>query len=139
MAGIASLGGRAVFLGKVSDDRLGRRFGESLKALGVDYTTARAMDGSSTASCMIAVTPDGQRSMNTYLGACRELTPDDVDEERSRGGQDPLYRRLSVGRRMPPRKPRARRSGGEGRRGAGRACPCPTVSASAVSATNSCI
>ena len=81
MAGIASLGGRAVFLGKVRDDGLGRRFGESLNALGVDYTTKRAQGGSSTASSMIAVTPDGQRSMNTYLGACREMTPEDVDAD----------------------------------------------------------
>jgi sugar/nucleoside kinase (ribokinase family) len=81
MAGIASLGGRAVFLGKVCDDALGARFGESLKSLGVHYPTARAPAGSPTASSMIAVTPDGQRSMNTYLGACREMTPDDVDPE----------------------------------------------------------
>ena len=60
------------------------RFGESLNALGVDYTTKRATGGSSTASSMIAVTPDGQRSMNTYLGACREMTPDDVDAAKSR-------------------------------------------------------
>ncbi len=79
MAGIASLGGRAVFLGKVCDDALGRRFGESLKSLGVQYPTAPAATGSPTASSMIAVTPDGQRSMNTYLGACREMTPEDVD------------------------------------------------------------
>ena len=81
MAGIASLGGRAVFLGKVCDDVLGARFGESLKSLGVNYPTARASGGSPTASSMIAVTPDGQRSMNTYLGACREMTPDDVDAD----------------------------------------------------------
>jgi sugar/nucleoside kinase (ribokinase family) len=80
MAGLASLGARAVFLGKVRNDALGARFGESLKSLGVDFTTAPSMGGSSTASSMIAVTPDGQRSMNTYLGACREMTPDDVDE-----------------------------------------------------------
>jgi sugar/nucleoside kinase (ribokinase family) len=80
MAGLASLGARAVFLGKVRNDALGARFGESLKSLGVDFTTAPAMGGSSTASSMIAVTPDGQRSMNTYLGACREMTPGDVDE-----------------------------------------------------------
>ena len=81
MAGIASLGGRAVFLGKVCDDVLGARFGESLKSLGVHYPTAPASAGSPTASSMIAVTPDGQRSMNTYLGACREMTPEDVDAE----------------------------------------------------------
>jgi sugar/nucleoside kinase (ribokinase family) len=79
MAGIASLGGSAVFLGKVRDDALGARFSESLRSLGVDYTTPRAANCSSTASSMIAVTPDGQRSMNTYLGACREMTPADVD------------------------------------------------------------
>jgi sugar/nucleoside kinase (ribokinase family) len=81
MAGIASLGGRAVFLGKVRDDALGARFGESLKALGVHYTTSPAQGGSPTASSMIAVTPDGQRSMNTFLGACREMTPADVNED----------------------------------------------------------
>ncbi len=80
MAGLASLGAHAVFLGKVRDDALGARFGESLKSLGVHFTTAPAADGSPTASSMIAVTPDGQRSMNTYLGACREMTPADVDE-----------------------------------------------------------
>lgn len=80
MAGLASLGARAVFLGKVRDDALGARFGKSLKSLGVDFTTAPAAGGSPTASSMIAVTPDGQRSMNTYLGACREMTPADVDE-----------------------------------------------------------
>jgi sugar/nucleoside kinase (ribokinase family) len=80
MAGLASLGAHAVFLGKVRDDALGARFGESLKSLGVDFTTAPAAGGSPTASSMIAVTPDGQRSMNTYLGACREMTPADVDE-----------------------------------------------------------
>jgi sugar/nucleoside kinase (ribokinase family) len=79
MAGIASLGGKAVFLGKVRNDALGARFGASLKSLGVDYTTEPAAAGSPTASSMIAVTKDGQRSMNTYLGACREMTPDDVD------------------------------------------------------------
>src|ERR1700679_886346 len=81
MAGLASLGARAVFLGKVRNDALGARFGESLKSLGVDFTTAPSMGGSSTASCLIAVTPDGQRSMNTYLGACREMTPDDVQAD----------------------------------------------------------
>jgi sugar/nucleoside kinase (ribokinase family) len=79
MAGIASLGGSAVFLGKVRDDALGARFGTSLRELGVDFTTAPAKTGSSTASSMIAVTPDGQRSMNTFLGACREMTPADVN------------------------------------------------------------
>jgi sugar/nucleoside kinase (ribokinase family) len=80
MAGIASLGGNGVFIGKVFDDRLGAVFGQSMASLGMTFTTAPACEGSSTATCMIAVTPDGQRSMSTYLGACRELQPDDIDE-----------------------------------------------------------
>ena len=81
MAGLASLGGNGVFVGKVFDDRLGNVFGDSMTSLGMTFTTARACDGASTATCLIAVTPDGQRSMSTYLGACRELVPDDIDEE----------------------------------------------------------
>ena len=81
MAGLASLGARGVYAGKVKDDRLGAVFAASLADLGVDYSTAHAKDGPPTASCMIAVTQDGQRSMNTYLGACREMTPDDVDAD----------------------------------------------------------
>src|SRR4029077_20479422 len=57
-------------------------FGSSMADIGVDFPPPPATAGSPTASCMIAVTPDGQRSMNTYLGACRELVPDDVDEEK---------------------------------------------------------
>jgi sugar/nucleoside kinase (ribokinase family) len=87
MAGLASLGGRGVYVGKVLDDRLGAVFGDSMTATGVDFATPRAASGSPTASCMIAVTPDGQRSMSTYLGACRELTPADVDESRLAGAQ----------------------------------------------------
>jgi sugar/nucleoside kinase (ribokinase family) len=81
MAGLASLGARGVFAGKVKDDRLGAVFAASLSSLGVAYSTARPKNGAATASCMIAVTADGQRSMSTYLGACREMTPDDVDED----------------------------------------------------------
>ncbi|HEY4076629.1 MAG TPA: adenosine kinase [Rhizomicrobium sp.] len=81
MAGIASLGGNGVYVGKVFDDRLGKVFGQSMTRLGMTFTTQPACDGASTATCLIAVTPDGQRSMSTYLGACRELVPDDIDEE----------------------------------------------------------
>ena len=87
MAGIASLGGNGVFVGKVFDDRLGKVFGDSMASLGMTFTTAPACQGSSTATCMIAVTPDGQRSMSTYLGACRELVPDDIDEEQVAGAR----------------------------------------------------
>jgi len=78
MAGLASLGGKGLFVGKVKADRLGRSFAESLNTLGVRYTTAMADGGAPTACCLIVVTPDGHRSMNTYLGASREIAPDDI-------------------------------------------------------------
>jgi len=78
MAGLASFGAKGLYVGKVHADRLGAVFGASMKSLGVDYNTPLGNKGAATASCMIAVTPDSQRSMNTYLGACREITPDDV-------------------------------------------------------------
>jgi sugar/nucleoside kinase (ribokinase family) len=78
MAGLASFGAKGVYVGKVHADRLGAVFSASMKALGVDFTTPLGNKGAATASSLIAVTADGQRSMNTYLGACRELTPDDV-------------------------------------------------------------
>ena len=78
MAGLASLGARGMYVGKVKADRLGESFADSLKDIGVHYATAPATDGPSTASCMVAVAPDGQRSMNTYLGASRELSPADI-------------------------------------------------------------
>jgi sugar/nucleoside kinase (ribokinase family) len=80
MAGFASLGGKGLYVGKVKNDRLGRSFREGMKEIGVHYATQPAERGPSTACCLIAVTPDGQRSMNTYLGASRELAPADVDE-----------------------------------------------------------
>jgi sugar/nucleoside kinase (ribokinase family) len=80
LAGLASLGGNGIYVGKVFDDRLGEVFAKSMSAQGITFTTHPTRVGSTTASCLIAVTPDGQRSMSTYLGACRELAPDDVDE-----------------------------------------------------------
>jgi len=80
MAGLASFGAKGLFIGKVKEDRLGVSFTEDLRRIGVTYETAMAKGGPSTACCVIAVTPDGQRSMSTYLGACRELDPADIDE-----------------------------------------------------------
>ena len=81
LVGVASLGGRAAFIGKVRDDQLGEVFGHDLRAAGVDFTTPAASSGPSTARCLILVTPDGERTMSTYLGACADLDPDDVDAE----------------------------------------------------------
>jgi sugar/nucleoside kinase (ribokinase family) len=80
MAGIASLGGRAAFIGKVKDDQLGAIFAHDIRAAGVAFRTRPALGGAPTARCLIFVTPDAQRTMNTYLGASVELGPEDVDE-----------------------------------------------------------
>jgi sugar/nucleoside kinase (ribokinase family) len=80
MAGLAAFGGKGLFVGKVKADRLGESFADSLRTLGVNYTTRMATDGPQTACCLIVVTPDGHRSMNTYLGASREIAPSDIHE-----------------------------------------------------------
>ncbi len=77
--GIASLGGRAGFIGLVRDDGLGEVFGHDIRAAGVAYETPAASDGPSTARCLVLVTPDGERTMNTYLGAAQNLTSAHID------------------------------------------------------------
>jgi sugar/nucleoside kinase (ribokinase family) len=77
--GVASFGARAAFIGKVKDDEAGRYYAEGLEKAGVHFGTAFSDAGPATARSFILVTPDGQRSMNTYLGACQALTVDDVD------------------------------------------------------------
>ena len=81
LAGLASLGGRAAFIGKVKADQLGEVFRHDITSIGVHFPTPGAADGVSTARCFILVTPDGERTMSTYLGACQGLSPDDVDED----------------------------------------------------------
>ncbi|MBT4770021.1 MAG: adenosine kinase [Rhodospirillaceae bacterium] len=87
MAGIASLGGNGAFIGKVKNDQLGEIFSHDITSVGVRYTTARATDGASTARCLIFVTPDAQRTMQTFLGASVALGPDDLDEAAIRDAQ----------------------------------------------------
>jgi len=79
-AGAAALGGRAAFIGKVRDDQLGQVFTHDLRAQGVTFATPPSKAGPPTARSFIFVTPDAHRTMNTYLGACVELGPEDVDE-----------------------------------------------------------
>jgi sugar/nucleoside kinase (ribokinase family) len=78
MVGIASLGGRSAYIGKVRDDGLGRIFGHDLRAAGVEFAALPARGGPATARCLIFVTPDGQRTMQTFLGASATLAPPDV-------------------------------------------------------------
>jgi len=79
VAGVASLGGRAAYMGKVAKDTLGEVFSHDIRASGAHFDTPPAVAGPATARCLINVTPDGQRTMNTYLGACVTLGPDDID------------------------------------------------------------
>jgi sugar/nucleoside kinase (ribokinase family) len=81
MAGFASLGGRGAYIGKVRDDLLGEVFRHDLTAQGVRFETPPATSGPATARCLILVTQDGQRTMSTYLGACVELAPSDIDRD----------------------------------------------------------
>lgn len=78
-AGLASLGSRAAYFGKVKDDQLGAIFRHDMRAQGVSFHTHPAQEGPATARSFILVTPDGERTMNTYLGACVNFTTADVD------------------------------------------------------------
>ncbi|MFW2831072.1 adenosine kinase [Sphingomonas sp. ID0503] len=81
IAGIASLGGSAAYIGKVRDDELGDAYRHDMVSAGIRFDTPAATDGPATARCLIFVSGDGQRTMNTYLGACVNLTPEDVDAD----------------------------------------------------------
>lgn len=79
LVGVASFGGRAAYMGRVHDDELGAVFAHDMASLGVDFSSPRASDGPATGRCLITVTPDAQRTMNTYLGASSLLGPDHLD------------------------------------------------------------
>ena len=81
IVGLASFGARTAFVGKVRDDALGRAFSHDIRAAGVAFATPAATNGASTARCYILVTPDGERTMNTYLGAAQDLGIDDVSAD----------------------------------------------------------
>ncbi len=81
IAGIASFGANGAFIGKVRDDQLGKIFAHDIRSIGVDFTTDAALNGPQTARCLVLVTPDGERTMNTFLGASQNLSVDDIDED----------------------------------------------------------
>jgi sugar/nucleoside kinase (ribokinase family) len=87
IAGIASLGGKTGFIGKVRADDLGRAFRHDITATGAVFPTPSSIAGPSTATCLVLVTPDSQRTLNTYLGACVNLGPGDLDAELIRNAQ----------------------------------------------------
>jgi sugar/nucleoside kinase (ribokinase family) len=78
-AGVASFGGSAAYIGKIATDGFGRIFSHDIRALGVHFETAPLEGGAPTARSMILITPDGERTMNTYLGACTALSESDID------------------------------------------------------------
>ncbi len=82
IVGVASFGARAAFVGKVKDDELGRTFAHDIRSARVAFETPPAKHGPSTARCYIMVTPDGERTMNTYLGAAQDLKPADIEEDK---------------------------------------------------------
>jgi sugar/nucleoside kinase (ribokinase family) len=79
IAGIAMLGGKTAYIGKVADDQLGKIFTHDIRAAGVTYDTRPLVGGLPTARSLIFVTPDAQRTMQTFLGACTQLGPEDVN------------------------------------------------------------
>ena len=79
--GVASLGGSAAFIGRVKKDYWGDEFVSSIRDMGVRYETPQAQEGAATAHCLIAVTPDAERTMQTFLGASTELEPSDINDQ----------------------------------------------------------
>jgi sugar/nucleoside kinase (ribokinase family) len=80
IVGVGSFGVKGAYIGKVKDDALGHAFTHDIRAMGVDFATVHASEGPATGRCFVYVTPDGERTMNTYLGASTFLSPPDVDE-----------------------------------------------------------
>lgn len=80
-AGLASFGSHVAYIGKVADDQLGNIFRHDIRAIGAEFDTPPAADGPPTARCLIFITPDAERTMNTFLGACVNLGPDDIDAD----------------------------------------------------------
>ncbi|HUI15035.1 MAG TPA: adenosine kinase [Xanthobacteraceae bacterium] len=81
IVGLASLGARAAFIGKIKDDGLGHAYSHDIRAAGVSFATRPATEGPSTGRCYVLVTPDGERTMNTYLGAAQDLNSADIDAD----------------------------------------------------------
>ena len=119
IVGLSSLGARAAFVGKVKDDILGRAFAHDIRAAGVTFDTPPASAGPSTGRCYVLVTPDGERTMNTYLGAAQDLHPGrHRRRRRSRQARSPISKAIcgtpstprtrSSRRRRSPTRPAAR-------------------------------
>jgi sugar/nucleoside kinase (ribokinase family) len=102
MAGVAALGGRAGFVGQVAKDQLGEIFIHDIRALGVEFVTPAKTGGAPTGRCLILVTPDAQRTMNTFRGAAHELSAETLDSEQIEGAAI-LYLEAYLWRSAGPR------------------------------------
>jgi len=102
MAGVAAMGGRAGFVGQVADDQLGDIFAHDIRALGVEFRTPPLSGGLPTGRCLIVVTPDAQRTMNTFRGAAHELTSEALDPRQIRDSAI-LYLEAYLWRSQGPR------------------------------------
>jgi sugar/nucleoside kinase (ribokinase family) len=102
MAGVAALGGRAGFIGQIADDQLGEIFAHDIRALGVEFATPPLSGGPPTGRCLILVTPDAQRTMNTFRGAAHELTAEALNPEQIEGAAI-LYLEAYLWRSAGPR------------------------------------
>lgn len=87
IAGLCELGSSAAFFGKVADDKLGQQYRKDMTDIGVHFPTQALEEHEPTARSIIVITPDGERTMNTYLGACTEISPEDMDDEVIRQSQ----------------------------------------------------
>jgi sugar/nucleoside kinase (ribokinase family) len=103
LAGLGALGARCAFIGQVADDQLGEVFAHDIRAVGIDFATPARTDEPPTARCLIFVTPDAQRTMNTFLGASQFLPPETLDAE-AVGAAKVLY---LEGYLWDPEEPRA--------------------------------
>ena len=108
IVGLAGFGARAAFIGKVKNDQIGGLYTHDIRAAGVAFETKAASDGPATGCSYILVTPDGERTMNTYLGAAQDLTPADIDEAQIAASASSISKAIS-GIRRTPRKPSSRR------------------------------
>jgi adenosine kinase len=132
IAGFANLGGSAAYIGRVRADQLGEIFVHDMKSLGVDIRLQPAEDGSPTARCHVLIDQDGQRTMQTYLGACTELSVSDITEETvGKPGVILIegYVWATSGISRKDRRLPLKRSVSRKQTAAKLPCPCPTPSA----------
>ena len=135
IAGLASFGAKCGFIGRVAADQFGGIFRHDIRSLGVAYDTPPADDGEPTARCLIFVTPDGERTMNTFLGASVNFTPADLEPSPDRGRQASSISKAICSIASRPRTPSRRRRGLPGSPAPRSPSLCPMPSASTATAT----